>query len=111
MKYWKLNEDRQLVALVDYWNVKAGDIGANIPDSCQLGSDEYPLWIDSSARIGGCVSIGECVEVGNGVNIGDCVDIGNAVRIGASATIGNCIDIGNYVSIGNWVNVDNDIKY
>ena len=110
MKYWMINNVGRIQALVDFWDIKAGDVGEVIPHDTKLPGQETRVWICSDTRIGNNVVIGDNVYIGNDVHIGNTVYIGNSVRIGNDACIGNDVRIEKGINIGNDVNIGKGIK-
>lgn len=108
MKYWTLNDDRRIVALVGFWNVLAGDVGGVVPESTVLPTEEQPLWIGHTARIGKNITLSAATLIKEGAKIEARVEIGSAVIIGENTQVcyrsiirSDCI-IGADCRIGDW---------
>ena len=101
MKYWEINEEHRIVALFDELvvGVKIGDTGGVIPDSCDLPSEEEPLWVGKTASIGDGVSIGGWVIIDESVVIGDFSKILSHTTTDEGSVIGEYSEIGKGSSI------------
>ena len=108
MKYWEINSQRRLVAIVDFWGVSAGALGAEIPESCKTPSEDSPMWIDYDVTVGKKVSIGSYSRVERGAEIGDSSEISNMVRIGERTKIGGGVRIEEGVRISEGCEVKRD---
>jgi hypothetical protein len=45
VKYWEIREDRKIVALIDFWGIKAGDVGGTVGADVTLPPDTSPMWV------------------------------------------------------------------
>ena len=97
MEFWKLNEDRRIVAL-EYYTinggvVNAGSIGARIPKSVTLPLTTDRLWVAYNA------TISDNVTLNRDTYIADLAAVHNSAVIGKSCIVNNRATIGPNVKL------------
>lgn len=80
-QYWKINDNMQIEALTDFWDIKKGQVGGMVKSCTKLPAQEKPSWLGNYIELGSDVKLGHYVKLGNDVELGNYVKLGNGVEL------------------------------